>query len=152
MSTWSPARGPPAARCIYGDVNRLALLRGIGIGSAGALVVTMDDRAAVDALVAAARRERAHLPIIVRARDAAHAAHLYRIGASNAVPETIEASLQLGEAVLTDLGVPMGPVIVSIHETRAALQDEIRRMAPLTEPRPLGGRRVRDLTRPVRPE
>ncbi len=147
------ARARAAGRPVYyGDVNRLALLRGIGIGSAGALVVTMDDRAAVDALVAAARRERAHLPIIVRARDAAHAAHLYRIGASNAVPETIEASLQLGEAVLTDLGVPMGPVIVSIHETRAALQDEIRRMAPLTEPRPLGGRRVRDLTRPVRPE
>src|SRR6185437_10098265 len=46
------------------------------------------------------------LLIIARARDAAHAAHLYRIGASDAVPETIEASLQLSEAVLVDVGVP----------------------------------------------
>jgi CPA2 family monovalent cation:H+ antiporter-2 len=39
--------------------------------------------------------EREGLLIIARARDAAHAAHLYRTGASDAVPETIEASLQL---------------------------------------------------------
>jgi monovalent cation:H+ antiporter-2, CPA2 family len=67
-------------------------------------------------LVPAARRERGDLLIIARARDARHAAHLYRIGASDAVPETIEASLQLSEAVLVDVGVPIGPVIVSIHE------------------------------------
>jgi len=40
------------------------------------------------------------------------------------VPETIEASLQLSEAVLVDLGVPMGFVIASIHEKR----DEFRKM------------------------
>jgi CPA2 family monovalent cation:H+ antiporter-2 len=77
--------------------------------------------------VDAARRER-DLLIIACARDAPHAAHLYRIGASDAVPETIEASLQLSEAVLVDVGVPMGPVIASIHEKRAALQDAIRTM------------------------
>ncbi|MGH7044625.1 MAG: NAD-binding protein, partial [Acetobacteraceae bacterium] len=144
----------------YGDIGRIALLRGIGVATATALVVTMDDRAAVDEIVAAARRHRADLPIIARARDAAHAARLYRAGASNVVPETIEASLQLGEAVLTDIGVPMGPVIVSIHETRAALQAEIRRLAPQTTPPPppLGRRRLRDLRapgdlkEPVRPE
>ena len=32
--------------------------------------------------------------------------------------ETIEASLQLSEAVLVDLGAPMGLVIASIHEKR----------------------------------
>jgi CPA2 family monovalent cation:H+ antiporter-2 len=147
------SRARAAGRPVYyGDVARIALLRGIGIGDAAALVVTMDDRDAVDAVVATARQERADLPIIARARDAGHAAHLYRIGASNAVPETIEASLQLGEAVLTDIGVPAGPVIVSIHETRAALQDDIRRMAPEARPQPLGRRRLRDLKRPVRSE
>jgi CPA2 family monovalent cation:H+ antiporter-2 len=40
----------------------------------------------------------------------------------DAVPETIEASLQLSEAVLVDIGVPMGLVIASIHERR----DEFR--------------------------
>ena len=40
-----------------------------------------------------------------------------------AVPETIEASLQLSEAALVGLGLPAGPVIASIHEQR----DEFRR-------------------------
>ena len=38
--------------------------------------------------------------------------------ASDAVPETFEASLQLAEAALVDIGVPMGLVIASIHEER----------------------------------
>ena len=40
------------------------------------------------------------------------------------MPETIEASLQLSEAALVDLGVPMGLVIASIHEKR----DEFRKL------------------------
>ena len=36
----------------------------------------------------------------------------------------IEASLQLSEAVLVDLGVPIGLVIASIHEKR----DEFRKL------------------------
>jgi CPA2 family monovalent cation:H+ antiporter-2 len=34
------------------------------------------------------------------------------------VPETVEASLQLVENTLVDIGVPMGLVIASIHERR----------------------------------
>ena len=49
---------------------------------------------------------------------------LYALGVTDAVPETIEASLQLSEAVLVDLGVPMGLVIASIHEKR----DEFRKL------------------------
>ena len=40
------------------------------------------------------------------------------------MPETIEASLQLSEAALVDIGVPMGLVIASIHEKR----DEFRKL------------------------
>jgi CPA2 family monovalent cation:H+ antiporter-2 len=128
----------------FGDVTQLDLLQRLHLETARALVITLDDPTSADALVAAARGEREDLLIIARARDAAHAAHLYRIGASDAVPETIEASLQLSEAVLVDVGVPMGPVIASIHEKRAALQDAIKAMAPEAEVRTLGRRRLRD--------
>jgi CPA2 family monovalent cation:H+ antiporter-2 len=128
----------------FGDVTQLDLLQRLHLETARALVITLDDPASADALVAAVRGERRDLLIIARARDAAHAAHLYRIGASDAVPETIEASLQLSEAVLVDVGVPMGPVIASIHEKRAALQDAIKAMAPEAEVRMLGRRRLRD--------
>ena len=42
------------------------------------------------------------------------------------MPETLESSLQLSEAVLVDLGVAMGPVIASIHEKRDELRELIR--------------------------
>ena len=114
----------------YGDMTQAALLASVGLDTARALVVTIDDRSRADIIVQIARAARPDLLIVVRARDAKHAAHLYGMGATDAVPETIEASLQLSEAVLVDLGVPMGPVLVSIHEQRARFQADIRRMAP----------------------
>ena len=143
--------GPPrrAGKPVYyGDMTRIEMLRHLGIAQATALVITLDNRRAVDTLVALARKERPDLLIVARARDAAHAAHLYAIGASDAVPETVEASLQLGEAILVDLGVPMGPIIVSIHEHRAAYQAEVRSRAPDANIRHLGRARMRD----VRPD
>lgn len=128
----------------FGDMTQIALLRRVQLNTARALVVTLDDSNAADALVAGARAERSDLLIVARARDAAHAAHLYRTGASDAVPETIEASLQLSEAVLVDVGVAMGPVIASIHEKRAELQAAIKSMAPDADVRTLGRRRLRD--------
>ncbi len=133
-------------RSVYwGDITQTELLHRLHVETARALVVTMSDHAASDRLVAAARALRDDLLIVARARDARHAAHLYAIGATDAVPETIEASLQLSEAVLVDLGVPMGPVIATIHERRAELQLEIKAMAPQAEVRPLGRRRLRDM-------
>ena len=120
------------------------MVRHLHLDTARALVVTMNDRDAVDDLVAAARRERQDLLIVARARDAAHAAHLYGVGATDAVPETIEASLQLAEAVLVDVGIPMGPVIASIHEKRAEFQRQVRADVAGADLRPLGRRRLRD--------
>ena len=119
-----------APSVFYGDMTQPALLSSVGLDTARALVVTIDDRSRADTIVQIARTARPDLLIVVRARDAKHAAHLYRVGATDAVPETIEASLQLSEAVLVDLGVPMGPVMVSVHEQRARFQADIRRMAP----------------------
>ena len=62
-------------------------------------------------------------------RDASHARHLYAIGVSDAVPETIEASLQLSEAALVGLGLPTGPVIASIHEKRDEFRHQLQEAA-----------------------
>jgi CPA2 family monovalent cation:H+ antiporter-2 len=145
------ARQRRAGKPVYwGDMTHAALLRNLDLATARALVVTLDNDRAADELVAAARLERADLLIVARARDARHAAHLYRVGASDAVPETIEASLQLAEAVLVDVGIPMGPVIASIHQKREDIQASIKTMAPDAEIRQLGRRRLRDtrLTEP----
>ena len=108
----------------FGDATRPEFLRLCGLAQARALVVTINTTRVVEQVVTAARGERADLTLVARARDAAHAAKLYEAGVTDAVPETIEASLQLSEAVLVDIGIPMGFVIASIHEKR----DEFRRL------------------------
>jgi CPA2 family monovalent cation:H+ antiporter-2 len=119
------------------------MLHRLHVATARALVVTIGDHEAGEQLVTLARAERGDLLIVARARDASHAALLYKLGATDAVPETIEASLQLSEAVLVDVGVPMGPVIASIHEQRAVFQSQIREMSPAVEIRRLGRRTLR---------
>jgi CPA2 family monovalent cation:H+ antiporter-2 len=116
----------------FGDASNPMMLEHIGLGAMRALIVTMDTPERAEAVVEAARKARADLLIVARARDAHHAARLYKLGASDVAPETIEASLQLGEAVLVDLGVPMGPVIASIHDRRAQFRAEVQKLIPDT--------------------
>ena len=142
----SVARERDAGRPVYyGDAASVDLLHGLGLDKALALVVTVDEPKVVARIAQAARAEHPALQIVARARDARHAAQLYRLGVSDAVPETIEASLQLSEAVLVDIGVPMGPVIASIHEKRAEMRARIQAEVPgLTMLPKLGGRRLSD--------
>jgi Kef-type K+ transport system membrane component KefB/voltage-gated potassium channel Kch len=102
----------------FGDASNPEFLRKCGLDYATALAVTMDDPERAEEIVSNSRSEFADLKIIARARDEAHAARLYEAGATEAVPETIEASLQLGEALLVETGVPMGLAIASVHERR----------------------------------
>ncbi len=120
-------------KVVFGDASSGNALLRIGAEQATAVIITVDEPVAVRHMVKRLRASCPDLPIIARARDAAHAAALYRDGASHAVPETLESSLQLSEAVLVDLGVPMGPVIVSIHEMRDRLRDQIMEEGELDE-------------------
>ena len=113
----------------YGDATSLAFLKSCGLMDAAAVIVTIHTQAAIDEIVQAVRSLRPDLLIVSRARDAAHARHLYAIGVTDAVPETIEASLQLSEAALVGLGLPAGPVIASIHEKRDEFRRELQEAA-----------------------
>ena len=102
----------------YGDAANAEFLKRCGLAEALALAVTMDNQVRVDDVTKNARALRADLKIIARARDERHAQKLYTLGVTEAVPETIESSLQLGEALLVETGVPMGLAIASVHERR----------------------------------
>jgi CPA2 family monovalent cation:H+ antiporter-2 len=130
---------------LFGDVSRQELVDRLQLGHAAALVLTMDDPVQVARIAQRVRGWVPKLPIIARARDTAHAARLYKAGVTDAVPETLEASLQLSEAVLVDTGLPMGPVIASIHEKRSQLRAKIMQEAELQEEPRLGRRRLRDV-------
>jgi monovalent cation:H+ antiporter-2, CPA2 family len=129
---------------LFGDVSRGRLLDRLKMGRPSAVILTMDDPVLITRLTRRLRAAFPQLPIIARARDTAQAATLYRAGASQAVPEAVEASLQIAEAALVDLGVPMGPVIASIHEKRDELRALIKAEAKLEEAPALGRRRARN--------
>ncbi len=102
----------------YGDAANIEFLKKCGLADAKAIAITMDNPIRVDDVARAARTESTGLKIIARARDERHAMRLYTAGVTEAVPETIESSLQLGESLLVEAGIPMGLVIASVHERR----------------------------------
>jgi CPA2 family monovalent cation:H+ antiporter-2 len=128
-------------KVLFGDVARGDAVERFGLCDAAAVVLTMDDPVLTVRLSRDIRSACPDLSIVARARDGKHAAQLYRAGATDAVPETMEGSLQMSEAVLVDVGVAMGPVIASIHEKRSQLRAEIREAGELAEEPALGRRR-----------
>jgi CPA2 family monovalent cation:H+ antiporter-2 len=120
-------------RATFGDAARGDALTRLGVETAPAVVLTMDEPVLAQRLVTKLRQTYPELLIVARARDTDHAAALYRAGASHAVPETLESSLQLSEAVLVDIGVAMGPVIASIHAKRDEFREQLERDGGLSE-------------------
>ena len=113
----------------YGDAANPAFLKACGLVDASGVIVTLHTRSLIDDVVRQVRETRPDMLVVARARDAEHAQHLYAIGVSHAVPETIEASLQLSEAALVGLGIPTGPVIASIHEQRDEFRQALQQAA-----------------------
>ena len=126
----------------FGDIARPGIVEALALDRADAVVLTMDDPVQTVRLTKLLRGRFPALTLVARARDPNHAAQLYRAGITDAVPETVESSLQLSEAVLVDLGVAMGPVIASIHEKRAQLRAKIMDMSQLGREPPLHRRRL----------
>ncbi|MBM3596433.1 MAG: sodium:proton exchanger, partial [Alphaproteobacteria bacterium] len=131
-------------KVVFGDAANGNALDKMGVDEASAVIITMDEPVAAHRIVKRLRAKLPDLPIIARARDASHAAALCCDGASHAVPETLESSRQLSEAVLVDLGVPMGPVIVSIHEISDRMRDQIMQEGNLEERPALRSASLRD--------
>lgn len=113
----------------YGDASDPTFLEACGLAQAAGVIITIQTQSEIDDIVRHVRALRPDILIVSRARDAAHASHLYKLGATDAVPETIEASLQLSEAALIGLGKPTGPVIASIHEKRDEFRHALQQAA-----------------------
>lgn len=110
----------------YGDAADPEFLKACGLQEAGGVIITINSLDSIDGIVAHVRALRPDIPIIARARDADHARHLFTIGASDAVPETVEASLQLSEAALVGMGIATDLAIASVHEKRVAFRRELQ--------------------------
>ena len=117
------ARGAPV---YLGDASRAAMLEKVRLRDAAALVISPDDAEAAERVLVAARRLSRDLPILVRARDTRHAARLIAQGATQVVPEVLEAGLQLGQLMLQHVGLPTDTAREVVDAKRAAAPYVIR--------------------------
>ena len=89
----------------YGDGRRPDVLRSIGIADARCVIVIIDDFEASESIVAALREAHPHLEILARGHDATQCRRLRNLGATVAVSENLEASVELARAVLLHEGI-----------------------------------------------
>ncbi|MHA1553303.1 MAG: NAD-binding protein, partial [Alphaproteobacteria bacterium] len=109
------AKGIPV---FFGDSSQIEILSSAGASRARGAVVTIDQPATADRIVASLHQFSPELPIFVRARDMLHGRRLEMAGATQAVPETTEASLQLGAIAMTSMGVSSDDVMGIMQELR----------------------------------
>ena len=95
------ARGHPV---YYGDVRNPELLNAAGAGSAQIIIVTLNDADAAEQVVSSLRKTHPDVSIYVRGRSLDQCRELRRLGASGAVSENVEASLELARMALISIG------------------------------------------------
>jgi CPA2 family monovalent cation:H+ antiporter-2 len=105
-------------RVVYGDAGRLTLLESVGITRARALAITFSEPDMTLKIVRQVRPRLPELPILVHAADVADLEILESAGATDVLPETLEASIQLAAQLLLVLGVPHSRVEEHVDTVR----------------------------------
>lgn len=104
---------------MYGDAGQVKVLESLGLAHARCVVVSFASPEVALRIVRAVRELRADVPILVRTQDDARLEELQRAGATEVVPETLEASLMLLSHLLLLLKVPMPRVIRTVNDIRS---------------------------------
>ncbi|WP_449258027.1 cation:proton antiporter domain-containing protein [Chlorobium limicola] len=102
----------------YGDASERDMLEAIGILSAKMVVISHEDVASALKTLHHIQVLRPGMPVMVRTRDESHLEELRQAGATEVVPETLEASLMISLHVLLLLNVPAARVMRCLQEQR----------------------------------
>jgi CPA2 family monovalent cation:H+ antiporter-2 len=105
---------------VFGDAVRLQSLMAAGLSRASAVVVTYLETASAIKVLAHIHEHAPQVPVVVRTRDDHDLEVLQQAGATEVVPEAIEASLMLASHALALVGVPMRRVIRIVQDQRDA--------------------------------
>ncbi|HVN84933.1 MAG TPA: cation:proton antiporter [Candidatus Binatia bacterium] len=103
---------------IFGDATRADLLHRVHIEHAHVVVVAISDAAATRRIVAVIRQLNPHATVIVRTRYVAEIDTLYRLGATEVIPEEFETSVEIFARVLRRLRIPRNVINVQIDLIR----------------------------------
>ncbi len=113
---------------IFGDGTATEMLEAVGLERCRVLVLTFAEATASMKIVRAVRELRPDLPILVRTQDDTKLEELQHAGATEVVPETLEASLMLVSHVLLLLDVPVSRVVKTVGDIRNNRYAMLRRL------------------------
>ncbi|MCU7808279.1 MAG: monovalent cation:proton antiporter-2 (CPA2) family protein [Candidatus Thiodiazotropha sp. (ex Semelilucina semeliformis)] len=102
----------------FGDAVRQEILQAAGLHRASAVVLTFEDHLNAMKILAHVREEAPTLPVLVRTKDDAHLDELEAAGATEVMPEAVEASLMMGGQLLLLLKVPGSRIFKIMREIR----------------------------------
>ena len=112
---------------VYGDVTSGDILHGLGIERARALVLAINDPAALARAISTARQGNPELYILARTRYVAELEHLCTLGADEVIPDEFEASLQLGANLMRRFKISEGRILHVLSELRHQHYASLRR-------------------------
>ena len=105
---------------LYGDATAEEPLRAAGLEQAAAVVAVLSDPGATERAIRSARAVRRDVPIFVRTRFRTEAERMRRSGATLAVAEELEASIEVMAQLLVQLDVPGQQVEALVDAAREA--------------------------------
>lgn len=103
---------------IYGDVASSEVLHKLGVERANALVLAINDPAALARTIRIARQSNPNLYILARTRYVAELEYLCNLGADEVIPDEFEASLQLGANLMRRFNRGEGNILRVLAELR----------------------------------
>lgn len=128
------ARGDPV---YYADATSEEALHHAQVREARAVVILINDQAALVRVVDTLRRVAPGIPLLVRTRYLADRADLLHTGATDVVAEEVEGGVEVIARVLRELEVPRNVIDAQVDAARARTQQTAR---TITLPRAALGR------------
>lgn len=122
---------------VYGDGAHPEILEAVGLKTCSVLVITFAEPDVALGILKAVRLLRPDVPVLVRTQDDTKLDELQKAGATEVVPETLEASLMLVSHLLLLLHVPVSRVIKTVGDIRNDRYAMLRRIFRREDARPI---------------
>lgn len=122
---------------LYGDAADENILESAGLAQASVVVISFSDADYAERIVRSIRERRTDVPVLVRTQDDSKLEKLQQVGATEVVPETLEASLMLVSHVLLLLDIPVSRVVKTVGDIRSHRYSMLRNLFRRGDPRAL---------------
>lgn len=103
---------------VYGNPTHKEILQAAGIDKARIILITIKNSSAAKKIVQQVRTLRNDIPILVRSQDESKMDDFYDVGATDVVPESLEASIIMASHLLIHLDIPLNEITRDIANAR----------------------------------